>query len=58
MKEPFTGHGVFSILGREIAEINDSSTNSLIILRTNELRASSFNKMDLNGYVADFKNGK
>ena len=57
-KEPFTGNGVFSILGREIAEINNCSTNPEINMRTIELTATSFSQMNLNKFVEDFKNSQ
>lgn len=57
-KEPFTGNGTLSILGREIAEINNSSMNPEIILRTIEMTASSFSGLNLIDYIEDIKNGK
>lgn len=50
----FTGNGSLSILGREIAEINESFQNTEIIMRTIELATESFSQMNLKLLVENF----
>lgn len=52
----FTGNGILSILGREIAEINESFQNTEIIMRTIELTTESFSQMNLKLLVENFRN--
>ncbi|MEI6821396.1 MAG: hypothetical protein WCL51_05645 [Bacteroidota bacterium] len=53
--EPFNGNGLLSILGRQIAEINESSMNPEIIMKTIELTSASFNEMQLNKHIENFR---
>jgi hypothetical protein len=55
---PFTGNGIISILGREIAEINDSTLNPEIIMRTIEITTESFAHTNLEKLVIECKDLK
>lgn len=54
--EVFTGDGTLSILGREIAEINENIQDPEIVMRTIELTATSFSQMNLKLLVENLRN--
>ena len=57
-KNPLTGHGTFSILAREIADINKSSMNPEIIMRTIEIAVESYADLNFNDYLINYKHMK
>ena len=54
-ENPATGNGIFSILGREIADINNSSLNPEILCRTVELITHEYVQLALEEHVMNYK---